>query len=174
MNNSFERLVEGMCTTLRAEVLPRISDEYARSQVYGVINALNTFKLRAGWSAAFLIQQVQAQRSALAEAQALAAGATGAPPVPELTPELLAGRYAGPSADPCTDPIATLLAARDAGNQALGEWLAWLATPGHGLAKEVAHGLEQTLLAALRAELSIELKFSPRPLFAEMSGGGES
>ena len=166
MNNSFERLVEGMCTTLRAEVLPRMSDEYARSQVYGVINALNTFKLRAGWSAAFLIQQVQAQRAALAAAQAVAvaAGAAGAPPMPELP--ALPG--------PALDPVAGLLASRDAGNQALGEWLAWLATPGHGLGVAAAQGLEQTLLAALRAELSIELKHSPRPLFAEMSGGAES
>ncbi len=164
MNNSFERLVDGMCTTLRAEVLPRMSDEYARSQVYGVINALNTFKLRAGWSALFLVEQIQAQRAALAAALALAAGAAGAPPVPELP--ALPG--------PALDPVAGLLASRDAGNHALGEWLAWLAAPGHGLATDVAQALEQALLAALRAELSIELKHSPRPLFAEMSGGGES
>ncbi len=163
MNNSFERLIEGMCTTLRAEVLPRMNDEYARSQVYGVINALNTFKLRAGWSAAFLTEQIQAQRAALAAARALAASAAGAPPVPELS--------APPG--PALDPVADLLATRDAGNQALGEWLAWLAAPGHGLGVAAAQALEQTLLAALRAELSIELKHSPRPLFAEMSGGAE-
>lgn len=163
MNNSFERLVEGMCSTLRAEVLPRMNDEYARSQVYGVINALNTFKLRADWSAEFLIQQIQAQQQALAAAQtaaqAVAGNAPGTPPLPELS--------AAPAA------TATLLATRDTGNQALGEWLAWLAAPGHGLGVAAAQALEQTLLAALRAELSIELKHSPRPLFAEMSGGAE-
>ena len=36
MNNSFARLIDGTCTTLRAEVLSRIDDEYARSQVWGV------------------------------------------------------------------------------------------------------------------------------------------
>ena len=66
MNNSFGRLIDGMCATLRSEVLTRVHDEYARSQVYGVLNVLNTFKVRADWSAAFLLQQLQAQQQALA------------------------------------------------------------------------------------------------------------
>ena len=33
--------------------------------VFGVINLLNTFKVRADWSAGFLLQQLAAQRMAL-------------------------------------------------------------------------------------------------------------
>src|SRR6185436_14536898 len=50
MNNSFPRLIDGMCATLRSEVLPRLDDEFARGQVFGVINLLNTLKVRASWS----------------------------------------------------------------------------------------------------------------------------
>ena len=42
MNNSFVRLIDGMCATLRAEVLARLDDEFARGQVFGVISLLNT------------------------------------------------------------------------------------------------------------------------------------
>ena len=65
MNNSFSRLIDGMCATLRGEVLTRLDDEFARGQVYGVINLLNTFKARADWSAGFLLAQIDAQDEAL-------------------------------------------------------------------------------------------------------------
>lgn len=160
MNNSFARLVDGMCATLRAEVLPRLDDEFARGQVYGVINLLNTFKARADWAPAFLLQQLDAQARALATATGLLATVTGAPAVPQ--PQ----RWSAPAA-------AELLAARDDGNRSIGELLAWLAGPGRGvLSAEAAAQAEQALRDAMRAEVDIELKHSPRPLFAEMSGGG--
>ena len=43
MNNSFARLIDGMNATLRKEVLTRLDDEFARGQVFGIINLLNTF-----------------------------------------------------------------------------------------------------------------------------------
>jgi hypothetical protein len=166
MNNSFGRLIDGMSATLRAEVLPRIDDEYARGQVWGVINLLNTFKVRADWSADFLVQQIEAQRAALAEAARLLAVAG-------------AGTAAGaPSTDPGAAPAATpvneLLAARDRHNRILQELLAWLEGGGRAsLPVEAAQRIEQVMLTAMRAETEIELKHSPRPLFAEMSGAAE-
>ena len=65
MNNSFSRLIDGMCATLRAEVLSRLDDEFARGQVFGVINLLNTFKVRADWSAGFLLQQLAVWKQCL-------------------------------------------------------------------------------------------------------------
>ena len=62
MNNSFARLIDGMNATLRKEVLTRLDDEFARGQVFGIINLLNTFKVRADWSAGFLLEQIAAQR----------------------------------------------------------------------------------------------------------------
>ena len=75
MNNSFARLIDGMCATLRTEVLPRLDDEFARGQVFGLINVLNTFKTRADWSAGFLLEQIAAQQQALDAVRSLFAAA---------------------------------------------------------------------------------------------------
>lgn len=165
MNNSFDRLIDGMCATLRAEVLTRLDDTFARGQVLGVINVLNTFKARADWSAGFLLQQIDAQRSALRGADALLQGVDraglGAPP---------------PAADgstPAPAPIDDLLAARDEGNRAIAAWLAWLETARSRLPDALARDLETLLRSAMLAEVDIELRNSPRPLFAEMSSGRE-
>jgi hypothetical protein len=147
MNNSFPRLIDGMCATLRAEVLTRLDDEFARGQVFGVINLLNTFKVRADWSAGFLLQQIAAQQAAFEAIAAL----PGAPSLPR-------------AAAPPNTPVADLLARRDEGNAAIAALL-------H--AGDLPAEVETLLRQAMRAEVDIELKNSPRPLFAEMSSGTE-
>jgi hypothetical protein len=104
MNNSFARLIEGMCHQLQHEVLPRVTDDYARSQLWGVINALNTFAVRADWSSPLLLQQIAAQQ------QALTAVATLLPGV---------GVPASPGDVPST---AGLMALREQGNRAIAGW----------------------------------------------------
>lgn len=148
MNNSFTRLIDGMCATLRAEVLTRLDDEFARGQVFGVINLLNTFKVRADWSAGFLLQQLAAQQEAFDALAKL----PGVPPLPQAPL-------------PPATPVAELLARRDAGNRAL---VALLQAPA------LPEGAEAVLRRAMRAEVDLELKNSPRPLFAEMSSGREA
>lgn len=163
MNNSFPRLIDGMCATLRAEVLTRLDDEFARGQVFGVINLLNTFKVRADWSAGFLLRQIGAQRSALDDVAALLQGQPAAASLPALPH--------GPA--PVSTPIADLLALRDEGNRAIGALLGWLDAERERLDPETAVQVEKLLRTAMRAEVDIELKNSPRPLFAEMSSGRE-
>ncbi len=155
MNNSFPRLIDGMCATLRSEVLSRLDDEFARGQVFGVINLLNTFKVRADWSAGFLLQQIEAQCAALEGVAAL----LGQPPVSLVKP--------------AATPIAELLVLREEGNRRIAARLAELDVARATLAPEVASQVERLLREAMRAELAIELKNSPRPLFAEMSSGSE-
>lgn len=161
MNNSFARLIDGMCTTLRAEVLTRLDDEFARGQVFGVINLLNTFKLRADWSAGFLAQQIAAQRAAIEGVALLVEELPQAAGMPSLPH----------GAAPQPTPIAELLALRDEGNRAIGALLHWLDAAGADLPPETAAEVDRLLRAAMRAEVEIELKHSPRPLFAEMSSG---
>ena len=160
MNNSFARLIDGMNATLRSEVLTRLDDEFARGQVFGIINLLNTFRLRADWSAGFLLQQIDAQRSALDGVAALLQGRGDAP--------------IGLAGDaPQAVPVAELLALRDAGNRSIAELLGWLDAHRATLAPQLAGQIDALLRAAMRAEVGIELKNSPRPLFAEMSSGSE-
>ncbi|MDR3453450.1 MAG: hypothetical protein P4L96_11720 [Rhodoferax sp.] len=163
MNNSFPRLIDGMCATLRTEVLSRLDDEFARGQVFGVINLLNTFKFRADWSAGFLLQQLAAQRTALDGVTELLQGQPASVSLPALPQGSL----------PVVTPIAELLALRDEGNRAISALLGWLDAERSRLAPEVANQVEKLLRAAMRAEVDIELKNSPRPLFAEMSSGRE-
>ena len=108
MNNSFPRLIDGLCATLRAEVLSRLDDEFARGQVFGVINVLNTFKVRADWSAGFLLAQIGAQQQALDALRPLVGVALPDAPLPAAA------------------PAAELLARRDEGNRALQAVMQWL------------------------------------------------
>ena len=162
MNNSFPRLIDGMCATLRTEVLSRIDDEFARGQVFGVINLLNTFKVRADWSAGFLLQQIAAQRTAIDSVAAL------------MTAQPLLGVPAAALAkeDASSTPISALLAMRDEGNRSISEWLQWLDSEKN-LDVTVVDEAIGLLREAMRAEVQIELKNAPRPLFAEMSSGTE-
>ena len=164
MNNSFGRIIDGMCATLRSEVLTRLDDEFARGQVFGVINLLNTFKVRADWSAGFLLEQIAAQRVALDGVAALLEGQPSAASLPTMP----VGEVPQPV------PISELLAMREAGNRAIAGLLRWLDAQRSSLSPELVSGVEATLRTAMRAELSIELKNSPRPLFAEMSSGSEA
>ena len=163
MNNSFPRLIDGMCATLRTEVLSRLDDEFARGQVFGVINLLNTFKVRADWSAGFLLQQIAAQHAALDSVLALVKG----------QPSLRAPVPVPAKDDASSTPINELLAMRDQGNRSISEWLQWLDSE-KGLDACVADAAIDLLRQAMRAEVQIELKNAPRPLFAEMSSGSEN
>ena len=160
MNNSFARLIDGMNATLRSEVLTRLDDEFARGQVFGIINLLNTFKVRADWSSGFLLEQIAAQRTALDGVAVLLQGRSDAP--------------IGPIGDaPQAASIADLLARRDEGNRAIGKVLAWVDANRATLVPPTAEQLDMLLRTAMRAEVGIELKNAPRPLFAEMSSGAE-
>lgn len=163
MNNSFARLIDGMCATLRQEVLTRLDDDFARGQVFGVINLLNTFKVRADWSAGYLLQQIAAQQEALDAVRGHVAGTAAAASLPELPTSPL----------PVATPVADLLARRDAGNQAIAALLAWMDGEGRAVPADTLAAVERHLRAAMDAEVQIELKHAPRPLFAEMSSGRE-
>ncbi|HSW15705.1 MAG TPA: hypothetical protein VLJ86_00650 [Ramlibacter sp.] len=165
MNNSFPRLIDGMTATLRTEVLARLDDEFARGQVFGVINLLNTFKTRADWSEGFLLQQIAAQQEAIAAAAPLLEreASKASQPLPALPAD---ARF-----DPT--PIAALLERRDANNRAVSQLLSWIDDNRAALGEAGTREAEALLRRGMRAEVDLELRNSPRPLFAEMSSGRE-
>ena len=154
MNNSFARLIDGMCETLRAEVLTRLDDDFARGQVFGVINLLNTFKVRGDWSAKFLVEQIEAEVRGLEGAAAAAR-------------ELGAAQGAG------LPPAPTVAAKAVAAPQPIEAWVDWLDAVGQRLGEAAVARIEAPLRDAMRAEVDLELRHAPRPLFAEMSSGRE-
>lgn len=146
MNNSFERLIDGMIETLRNDVIPATEGEFVRGQAFGVIFLLESIKRRAGWSPGFLGEQTAALR-ALAEA--------------------LAAVEDRPSGMPNVDiPAETGVAARDAGDAQVATLIDWLAD-------QPIPAVSTAVDAYLSRQIRHELTTSARPMFAEMSLGRE-
>ncbi len=174
MNNSFVRLIDGMTATLREEVLTRIDDEFARGQVFGVINLLNNFRLRADWSVGFLQEELAAQSLAFARVAELlkAAGLPNAAVQPgsyEAISQLLSNSPAALAPD-----TGALLRRRDDGNQRMIELFRWLWSQPEGVSPRMRDDIELTLRRAMRSEVEVELRHLAKPMFAEMSQGSES
>jgi hypothetical protein len=167
MNNSFERLIDGMTVTLRSEVLTRLDDEFARGQVFGIINLLNNMRIRADWSVNFLQQEVNAQREAFAKVEA--ALATSGQKLPRFGKVSLDTMPLAPTLD-----AHALIKMREEGNQAVIELLRWLWGDPQGISKEQSANIEAALRRAMRSEVEVELKYLAKPMFAEMSQGSEA
>lgn len=159
MNNSLERLIDGMAATLRAEVIPHIEGDYARGQAFGVIYMLNSLKLRASWSNAFLLGQLRALEEASDGLASLAADLPGAPLPDVKTPINL------PEAG-------ALQTARDEGDAQICELIEWLAGQGGARADAVAKA-QAIIDEYINKQTKYELTTSARPMFVEMSGGAE-
>ena len=154
MNNSIARLIDGMAATLRTEVIPHIEGDYARGQAFGVIYMLNSLKLRASWSNAFLLGQLQALEQA-----SLALKALDLPDAP--LPDVAAPRT-------LTD-AAELQSARDAGDAKICALIDWLAGRDGDAAAEARKIVDDYI----NSQTKYELTTSARPMFVEMSGGAE-
>ena len=159
MNNSLERLIDGMIEALRQEVIPHTQGEYARGQVFGVIFLLKNLRLRTAWSPAFLGEQL----AALAE---LASALTVVRDWPSDAPRLpmSAGRDV---------PMPTE-AMRDAGDAAVSALIDWLGTHEGRLSAESARIADTAIDAYISRRLRHEIATSAKPMFAEISLGREN
>lgn len=156
MNNSFQRMIEGMAATLRKDVIPHIGTEFARGQAYGVIYMLNSIALRGDWSPAFVVEQIAAQLAFRDALEPLLAG-TDAPALPR---EPAAGL-----------DVKALEAARDDNEARVCALILW-----HGTATLEAGRaavIETQLRAYIDRQLKWELQTSAKPMFAELSSGSE-
>lgn len=83
MQNSLERLFEGMTTALREEVLPAVDDAYARSQLLACVELLANLAERVEWRCDALREEIEAVRAVLG---------AGREPLPEDNAGLVAAR----------------------------------------------------------------------------------
>lgn len=67
MQNSLDRLFEGIAKALRDDVLPDLTDPYAKAQVIGAIELLGNLSSRVAWAS-------EVDPEAMAELAALVAG----------------------------------------------------------------------------------------------------
>jgi len=156
VNNSFERLIDGMTDSLRRAVIPHVDDAFARGQVFGVIFMLNSLKLRAGWTDAFLGEQL----AALEELERALAGISGRP-------------GSMPLLSLATDPALSSEARRDIGDGEVAAVIDWLTIDGATLSIETLTAVEAAIDAYLKRQIRHELSTSARPMFAEISLGRE-
>jgi hypothetical protein len=68
MQNSLERLFEGIATSLREDVAPAVEDPYARAQVTAAIELLGNLAARVEWRADLLHEEIAHVREVLASA----------------------------------------------------------------------------------------------------------
>ncbi|SEP11402.1 hypothetical protein SAMN04490248_12615 [Salinihabitans flavidus] len=151
MKPSVVRLIEGIVTTLRDDIVPHVSDPYARGQAVGVIDLLNNFGDRLEWDAEQVAKSLDAKRRALAEAKALAAGEV--PPEPEAT-----------------EPVAVrdlLAQCHDIDSEISDRLIEWSRLEG-----DAVRAAGERLRRHMHDELEEEMKMTKRPLFAEIAKGG--
>lgn len=146
MNNSLDRLIEGIIATLRNDVIPNVTDAYARGQAVGVIDLLNNLAPRLDWARAPLDAAVATRRAALAEGLAALGEPAPAATTPLLSP-------------------AELMAERDRLDRAICALMDRLMADA-----ALAPALNR-LRAHLHADLKDDLRLTRRPLFAEIARG---
>ncbi|MDB5971895.1 MAG: hypothetical protein JWQ90_4345 [Hydrocarboniphaga sp.] len=158
MNNSFERLIDGMVATLRAEIIPKIGSEFARGQAFGVIYMLNSMRLRAAWSTEFYLEQIAAQ-TALRDALAALVEGLDAPALPQAA--------SGSSSSPVLEAL------RNANEGRISDLIVWLSEQGPQIDTDKATAIDAALHIYMNRHLKHELVTSAKPMFAEISAGAE-
>lgn len=162
MSKSFDLLIDGMIDALRAHVLPKSSDDFARGQVFSVIFALKGLKLAADWKAGPLQEQVRLQDTAFSEVRRLTAKMQH-PPIP-ATPRVEAG---------LADPV-RLEALRDEGDRQLGELLFWATSEGAQAAdRDAAKEIERALRGFIRDQLKVEIGITAKSMLHQIATGEE-
>lgn len=160
MNNSLPRLIEGMIATLRQEIIPNLSGDFARGQAYGLIYMMNSIRLRASWSNEFLSEQLHALEEASQALSALAPELPGAPRAPAVTTPALPG-------------APELEAQRDAGDKAICDLIDWLGAHRASLPAATVAAADAAIGRYIQRQLKWELTTSAKPMFAEMSRGSD-
>ncbi|WP_137389405.1 hypothetical protein [Rhodoligotrophos defluvii] len=154
MNNSLDRLIAGIIATLRNDVIPNVTEPYARGQAIGVVDVLGNIAGRIEWARAPLLAAVETRTAAIRAARALVPAAPGP----------------GQDAPYASLSAADLLAERNRLDGEIADLLVWASQhPEHTGAREAAAVLRQ----AVRDDLTREMKMTKKPLFAEIARGRE-
>ncbi|WP_423457732.1 hypothetical protein [Ottowia sp. VDI28] len=153
MNIPLQRMIDGIIATMRSDVIPHVTDSYARGQAIGVIDILNNLAPRVEWAQMPLARQVDAKRALLAEIAVV---------LPALAP---AARKDLPPPH-AADDLLSLKAELDA---SIGDAIALVWPRRHEAGFD---RLAALIREHLHEELSAEMKITRKPLFAEIARGG--
>lgn len=155
MSNSLERLTEGIIAALRTHVIPHVSDAYARGQAIGVIDILNNIAPRLEWAREPIIEAVRSRRMAIRSVLALL------PEAPVMVEEL-------PDDALPLSSSAQLMAERDRLDAEIADLMSWA---DNAISGDKAEAAIELLRRHVHDELTLEMKMTRKPLFAEIAKG---
>lgn len=158
MNNSLARLLDGMIATIKAEIIPRLDDEFARGQAYGAIDMINNLKPRIDWLVTPLYAEVIAQGALLEHLAEIFHGAPLRPPPAPVAAQVEPGAAA--------HDIEQLRNQLDAHICAL---IDWLAQHREVMPAATLRAAEGALKQHMQAQMKREMGLTPKPLFAEIA-----
>ena len=160
MNNSLDRLLDGIAAALRRDVIPRLDDEYAAGQALAVIDLINNLKLRVDWAVPPLLARATAQQALIAELDSLLAVCPDRPLAGEAFNALPAD---GRSLQQLCDRLDSLI----------GATVRWIgARPFEPC--QATQAAQAAISRHVRAELRRDMALTPRPLFAEIARGNDA
>lgn len=157
IQNSLERIFEGLCATLRENILPEVSDPWVRIQVEAATGLLTHLASRVEWRCADLMEEVIVTRAVFLSALEVE---------PDATELAAAARLLADPLPASTDNEA-LLGVRNAHLAALAGVQAWAARRED--AGSVREALRRLLAARLEADLA-QLSRSRRGERANQNG----
>jgi hypothetical protein len=152
MNNDWDGLLDALATGLRTQVAPHLATEQARIQLNAVVYALANLRLQGGWSAALLLEHVQAQQELFAR-------------VRELLPE---SGLQFPAADEVND----VTLARDRGDEAVNALIDHLCATPPAERGAAWHAARAALVDHLRRGVAIDRRRTAKSMMHELSGPG--
>ena len=152
MNNSLDRLVEGIIATLRTDVIPNVTDDYARGQAIGVIDLLNNIAPRLEWQRAPLLKAVEARREVIRQVASLKGTRTES-------------SHAGKAGEDLSSN--DLIAERDQLDGEISDLVAW----AFSAQSEPALAARPLLRTHMHDDAAREMKLTKKPLFAEIAKG---
>lgn len=156
MNIPLERLIEGIVATLRTDVIPNVTDGYARGQAVGVIDLLNNIGPRIEWAREPILEAVSEKTALLRKVGEL---------MPELAPVTV-------GTAPATMSTGALSAERDRLDAVIGDVLA--AIHDDGGEREAGRQALGLLKQHIHDDVAREMKLTRRPLFAEIASGTDA
>jgi hypothetical protein len=152
MNIALERLLEGIITILRNDVIPQVTEPYARGQAVGVIDLLNNIGPRLEWARGPLLLDIEEKRALL---HAVARHLPG---------------VVLPVGNEAIGVTTDLQAERDRLDGLIGDALAELMGEGAQSSPERDQALA-LIRRHLHDSLTREMKLTRKPLFAEIASG---
>lgn len=152
MSSDLDRVFDGIIGMLNESVIPNLTDEVTRGQVFATIYALSELKVRTDWSADWLRRHLDIQLAAFAAA---GEGGDDLPPPPFVEVPL----GLSPS---------ELAEMRDAGDAWLCAAQGWIDRTGASPGRDQ---VDRAAVDAILAQTYLEMQLTPKPMYSKVAKG---